>query len=316
VIRASVHGALVDLVVQVCAVGNAWPPEPRALAKAGLASVATPSTHLVSFVELDGRRLCLKIYRSWERAEPDREWTLLELLHPTGLAPEPVWRSTDTPKPAVAMTVVAGKPLGDVQLDDRQLQLIGDAHALIHGLSAPPRLPPAINSGATVLGRARSFWPDLAAMASDLGVSHDVFRVIDVAGPWLFDPATAALVADGERHACRGDTNPANYLDDGERLRLVDFEDGGMSDPVFEIADMAEHFATRHLPEQTWLRVARATGITDHHRLGQARVIVASFWLALTIRRVHRGLVMRPPVTPSDQARRLQGLLEAAEAKH
>jgi Ser/Thr protein kinase RdoA (MazF antagonist) len=37
------------------------------------------------------------------------------------------------------------------------------------------------------------------------------------------------------------DLNPANILWDGDTCRLVDFEDGGLTAPAFELADHLEH---------------------------------------------------------------------------
>ena len=44
------------------------------------------------------------------------------------------------------------------------------------------------------------------------------------------------------------DLNPANVLWDGTACRLVDFEDGGLTDPAFELADHVEHIAGRLPP--------------------------------------------------------------------
>src|SRR5690606_15055948 len=41
------------------------------------------------------------------------------------------------------------------------------------------------------------------------------------------------------------DPNPANYLFDGERVRIVDFEDAGRSDVAMELATLVEHLGTR-----------------------------------------------------------------------
>jgi Ser/Thr protein kinase RdoA (MazF antagonist) len=41
------------------------------------------------------------------------------------------------------------------------------------------------------------------------------------------------------------DLNPANIIWDGERCRLVDFEDGGLTDPAYDLADHLEHISAR-----------------------------------------------------------------------
>ena len=58
-----------------------------------------------------------------------------------------------------------------------------------------------------------------------------------VAAPPLPEPRLTALGI--------ADLNPANVLlHDGE-VRLVDFEDGGLSDPAYELADHVEHLGSR-----------------------------------------------------------------------
>ncbi|MGB6457172.1 MAG: phosphotransferase, partial [Streptosporangiaceae bacterium] len=39
----------------------------------------------------------------------------------------------------------------------------------------------------------------------------------------------------------QGDANLANFLWDGELVRIVDFEDSGVSDRAFEVAVLVEH---------------------------------------------------------------------------
>ncbi len=67
----------------------------------------------------------------------------------------------------------------------------------------------------------------------------------------------------------QGDANLANFLWDGERVRMVDFEDSGLSDRAFELAVLVEHISA-------WLgagleRPAVHPGVRpDVRRAGQA----------------------------------------------
>jgi len=47
----------------------------------------------------------------------------------------------------------------------------------------------------------------------------------------------------GDAVPCHNDVHQANILDDGRRLRLVDWEYGGIGDPVFDLAGLASHHA-------------------------------------------------------------------------
>ncbi|WP_344832224.1 phosphotransferase family protein [Nonomuraea dietziae] len=67
-------------------------------------------------------------------------------------------------------------------------------------------------------------------------------------GPiWRSARAPAGWTAGGQAPAGArpafgaGDGNLANFLWDGTRVRIVDFEDSGRSDRAFELAELAEH---------------------------------------------------------------------------
>jgi hypothetical protein len=94
------------------------------------------------------------------------------------------------------------------------------------------------------------------------------------------------------------------------RCRLVDFEDGGLSDQAFEIADLVEHLST-------WLHGVVAAEellpllVSDPaaaDRVLQARRVLAFYWLNLLLpgKPAHRR---NPPGSCERQARRLLELL-------
>ena len=62
-------------------------------------------------------------------------------------------------------------------------------------------------------------------------------RWLDMASPSL------AAAADGLAVFGQVDGNLANFLWDGDRVRVVDFEDSGRSDRAYELADITEHVA-------------------------------------------------------------------------
>lgn len=96
------------------------------------------------------------------------------------------------------------------------------------------------------------------------------------------------------RHTAIGiaDLNPANVLWDGRRARLVDFEDGGLSDPAYELADHVEHLGSR-LP-----------GVYDVRALPDAVGLDAEGWERMEAYRAaqparhHRAPEQAPPGTP------------------
>jgi hypothetical protein len=73
-------------------------------------------------------------------------------------------------------------------------------------------------------------------------VSVLVERALMEAGKWLHGPEISSLTRESaEPVFTQADGNLGNVLWDGARCSVVDFEDCGVSDPAYEVADLAEH---------------------------------------------------------------------------
>lgn len=106
------------------------------------------------------------------------------------------------------------------------------------------------------------------------------------------------------------DLNPANVLWDGETCRLVDFEDGGLTDPAYELADHVEHLAGR-LPgifDPDALVAAVGLSADERDRMRRYRPLWAAFWLAMLLPG-NGGFRRNPPGTTEMQASHLLSLL-------
>jgi hypothetical protein len=106
-----------------------------------------------------------------------------------------------------------------------------------------------------------------------------VAEAYDAACGWWrgLDPA---LLSERPRETVLGhrDPNPANYLWDGQRVRIVDLEDAGISDSATEVAIMAEHLAWREAEP-----VSRSRSSTSTRTGCAARRLWAMFWLRLLL---------------------------------
>ncbi len=107
-----------------------------------------------------------------------------------------------------------------------------------------------------------------------------------------------------------GDGNLANYLWDGSRVRVVDFEDSGRSDRAFELAEITEHVAG--WVEQP-LDIAAFLGHFDltaaeSNRLTECRRLLALVWLFL-LAFDDPDTPRNPPGSAERQAGRLLDLL-------
>ncbi len=247
-------------------------------------------THTVEVTD----EVLTKHYTSWSRDEPGREWAALNLLsqHAPSLAPVPLDRSQPaSPGPWVSMSVLPGQPLSKA-LTPSQLDALGDALTTLW--SVDPHGLPLIDTAALV-DRTRTA---LALLRTGAGV---IAGAATAAAAWLDSFAGFELRDPVVGH---GDPNLANYLWDGSRIRIVDFEDAGLGDRTVELANLIEHLSGR---ATDWSSVVRRFDV-DPDRLREARCLWAAFWLTL-IGPGGPSADRNPPGTAEAQARRVVGLI-------
>ncbi|MFI7634275.1 phosphotransferase family protein [Nonomuraea sp. NPDC049400] len=78
-----------------------------------------------------------------------------------------------------------------------------------------------------------------------------------------------------------GDGNIANYLWDGTKVRVIDFEYSGRSDRAFELAEVTEHIAVWENDPAGMTAVLERLELTagEAARLTECRRLMALFWL-------------------------------------
>src|ERR1700689_2005151 len=213
---------------------------------------ASFTTHLVDI----GEDEVVKRFRSWDRGEHLREWQALTLLasYAPDLAPAPLSADLTSVPPQVRMSRVPGLPLGGLPLDrlppDGQAVTPGHLDAVAAAIS---RLHAAVPRD-VVAGLRPQPWLEAGAgrpvqslVAESPAADGDApaRAAFDAGMRWL----GRAADPQPEPHSVvfgQGDGNLANYLWDGERVRLVDFEDSGRSDRAYELAAFAEHLSVWH----------------------------------------------------------------------
>jgi len=236
------------------------------------------STHDVTVV---GRRV-VKHYRSWDEGEPEREWAGLTLLHrfAPGLAPEPLEQRVGGGAPVVVMRCLPGQPLGSDPLSHEQVTALGQTMRRMHAAVPMDELRHV----------PQRRW----------GPAELIPTVTSLAGPLAECVFTQA------------DGNIGNFLWDGERCYVVDFEDSGISDPAYEVADLVEHVSV-WLPGLIDVRDLTAVlGFTPEQegRLLDFRRLMAVFWLLMLLPG-NPGHSRNPRGSVDRQAQRVLALLKA-----
>lgn len=265
------------------------------------------STHIVE-IRAD---VVIKRYRSWRWGEPEREWRALTLLagHAPGLAPEPVGAELTGDPPVVVMSRLAGDPLAAPVTPDQTGAVAEAFTTVLHAL--PPDvladLPPRAGHPPVFLELVRT----RAASKPDPGPDPLVGQAFGAALDWLGRSSLDDMVRAEMRPVLgTGDGNVANYLWDGTRARIVDFEFSGRSDRAFELAELAEHISWRADGPAGAPPLVRELDLTaaERPRLRECRRLLAVYWL-LALLPAGTGHDRNPPETLARQARHLLDLL-------
>jgi len=255
----------------------------------------------------------VKRFRSCTGGEHDREWRALMLLdrYAPDLAPAPLSADLAADPPMVMMSRLPGEPLRGGVVQPVQIDAMARTLARIFDAVPGPlasELPSRRHSRRQIESAARSWALELPADApcAIRDAVTDGLR-------WLeLTPFAAGCHPHVPPVFGQGDGNLANFLWDGNRVRLVDFEDSGRSDRACELADVTEHVAT-------WVDTDfDAALFLDHfslstaeeRRLSESRRLFALHWL-LFLACEDPERPRNPPGTAIRQADRLQSLLGA-----
>ncbi|PZG45873.1 hypothetical protein C1I98_15075 [Spongiactinospora gelatinilytica] len=134
-------------------------------------AVGQSTTHDLEF----GDEVVIKRYRSWDRREPQREWTALTLLaeHAPGLAPAPIRADLNASPPTVVMSRLPGHVLRGAPATVAQTDAVAAAFTRLHQAIPGPVLgavEPAAWGPAAAVAKVRT-WAD---KRPDLGQDADV----------------------------------------------------------------------------------------------------------------------------------------------
>jgi Ser/Thr protein kinase RdoA (MazF antagonist) len=208
------------------------------------------------------------------------------------------------------MSLLPGEPLGSRPLTPPQERALALAvgqlwQAVPVDLVTP--VPGERDTRTELLESVRSWLADTA----DPGLDPVAHVALARGASWLAGAAGLAIPAAPERTRGampgvlgQGDANLANFLWDGELIRIVDFEDSGISDRAFELAVLVEHLSAWRdagLDADRFLAGFDLTATEGAH-LGEWRRLLALYWLLRLRRRADAAGVRA-------QAERLLSLL-------
>ncbi|MGW2593181.1 aminoglycoside phosphotransferase family protein [Streptomyces sp. NPDC001515] len=285
-----------------------------------------------------------KRFRPGSHGQAAREWRALTLLdaHAPGLAPAPRHADLDAERPSVAMSRLPGAPLRGRPLDAARLDALAAAVSRVYGAVPAPLLaevPVRPGSRAYLTGRIHAWTPRArprvgpeAGAAMDAGLewlAGTEWGPAGAGGPAVSGPGGGSAASGPGVPASSGpgaptasgpgvpavfgpgDGNLANYLWDGSRVRIVDFEESGRSDRPLELAEITEHVGSwvdgEPLDAEAFLARFDLTA-GERSLLRDTRRLLALVWLFL-LALDDPDHPRNPPGTVDRQAARLIRLL-------
>lgn len=240
-----------------------------------------------------------------------REWRALRLLasHAPGLAPAPLSAGFGADGPVLTMSRLPGRPLRGETVDGLRTAALAEAVQALHAAvpaAVLAKVPPRPGGPRELVTTVREW----AAQRRLPG--GEVAAAADLALDGLSETAPGPADGPGARPVFgAGDGNLANYLWDGSRVRVVDFEESGRSDRAFELAEITEHVSAwaEHPLDVAEFLACFELPDAERARLAACRRLIALVWLFLLAFDEAAGRPRNPPGTAVRQARRLTALL-------
>lgn len=256
-------------------------------------------------IEHGSESVCAKLVVDAVLAE--HEWTVLGLLKARSLdcVPTPLMRTHGACN-ALVMSWCDGDPLGNVALDQRQVDALGTSlvtfgNVPVAGFPSAGNLPPATVNWTRRIWNSADTWNVLSSRFADL-----VSPVRDFLSSTTVDELTEPNVI----WLGRGDPNLKNAIDDGEAVKFVDFEHAGYTDRAIEFGDLAEHPQSVACAEPVWDQLCERLDIRGQEkaRVLNARRLFSVTWLAMFLTDDFAKSI-NPPDRADVQAERVRNLL-------
>jgi Ser/Thr protein kinase RdoA (MazF antagonist) len=207
------------------------------------------------------------------------------------------------------MTRVPGEPLGGTRLSASEIDGLGAALGRLFAVPVEPGIEERAWGPSTMRAGVREW----ISGDHDVGLCREpelVRIAIEAAQAWLAreQPDLDGIV---DPVVARGDGNLDNALWDGDTCRPVDFEEFGVSDIAYEMADVLEHASSRLDRRLDTDALIATVGLKADQldRLASYRALMACFWLVMLLPG-NGGFKRNPAGSAEDQATHLLSLLD------
>ncbi len=267
------------------------------------------NAHVTKVLFFDGVA-AVKIYPNDGRRRLEHEWQVLLALAGSGrrVAPQPILRCSSPAQntewavyewlPGRALTS-SGAPEGKI------LEYLSE----LHSVSPPVGMPSSLLNQTTIIRGRYGINAQLRllelARAANLPRLRNAYSRLLALTPGI---ASAAQVV------CHTDSNPSNFISSGGVCKAVDWDAGGLGDPVFELAELSMHPAIGYADAEAWLdritaSYARPLSSADISLFKYFRLTMALWWAC---RLARQELESHDTFLPKD-ARRMELCMSIAD---
>ncbi|WP_409495989.1 aminoglycoside phosphotransferase family protein [Amycolatopsis sp. cmx-11-12] len=232
--------------------------------------------------------VCLKLYRTDKRDRAACEFQALTHLAGSGInaAPRPLFLDPDAELPAVAMTMVPGRPLPKLDEPTNALGAVVDVLAQLREIPLGPFAEtPRVDSATDLIKRLTDTWSNQLDEHDDEPLTSEMHALLD---GWRERGDAETLAEPAPRIFSRGDSNLLNWLWEAPDIRVVDWEFVGYSDTAYDAAELIEHLSAHAIDDALWISLLPNLGINDEasrQRFLAAQRTVALRWLSVLWKR-------------------------------
>ncbi|MEV6905938.1 aminoglycoside phosphotransferase family protein [Amycolatopsis sp. NPDC051071] len=246
--------------------------------------------------------ICLKLYSSGNRERAIREYRALLHLADSGItaAPQPLWHDPNPELPAVATTMLPGQKMPELDEPVSALRAVVGVLAELRRLPVGPFTDtPRVGAAKDIVHQLMGTWSGQLDDHADDPHTYDMRLLLDA---WSECGAAATLLDPAPRTFSRGDPNLWNWLWDGTRARVADWEFAGYSEAAYDAADIIEHPSARAIDDARWISLLPDLRVHDEdsrRRFLAAQRTVALRWLSVLWQR----RIARPDKFQAQRAR-------------
>jgi len=239
-------------------------------------------------------KYCIKIYKHDDRNRAYKEWALLSLLksHEVDFVPKTYYHLKENIPEIVIMEYFEGIPFAELEINNSHLLGLSKQLQTLYSLTPEIVKHPLWSVNCNSEKMYINVVNDIKSIRS--GSSSVLVESKKKITDWINGFSPQILLENQEVCLSKGDPSLFNFLWGFDHCRMIDFEYGGWTDKVFDLADLVEHVQSRKLSDESWEWFVDQIGFSskDKLRYRASQQLCSIFWLLKFWPRVESDIVI------------------------